>query len=282
MASKSHKDTHKSKRPAWLRPLLSLFACLCGIVLAASITYVVLWQMDNSRIQQQTRELASVADVREIDDSDQTQLVSQDDANQDNPYWDYVKMKLIDVDFTQLKQRNSQTAGWIQVGGTNINYPFVQTDNNEYYLTHDFDGKYNAAGWVFMDYRNNPNGNNRNTIIYAHSRLDQTMFGSLKNILTSGWLNNSDNYIVKLSTEYENTLWQVFSVYHVPTTSDYLRTTFTSDDQFQQFVDMLHNRSAHNFNTNVTANDRILTLSTCYGYTDRVVLHAKLIKVESR
>lgn len=266
----------------WRRRILHLIAVLCSIVLIASATYLFLWKHDNDRINAQSQELANLADITGVNDSDQTQLVGQDDANQDNPYWDYVKMKLIDVDFTQLKQRNSQTAGWVQVGGTNINYPFVQTGNNEYYLTHDFDGKYNAAGWVFMDYRNNPNGNNRNTIIYAHSRLDQTMFGSLKNILTSGWLNNSDNYIVKLSTEYENTLWQVFSVYHVPTTSDYLRTTFTSDDQFQQFVDMLRNRSAHNFNTNVTASDRILTLSTCYGYTDRVVLHAKLIKVESR
>lgn len=49
------------------------------------------------------------------------------------------------------------------------------------------------------------------------------MFGSLKNILKNGWLNNTNNYIVKLSTETENTLWQVFSVYHIPTTNDYIK-----------------------------------------------------------
>ena len=272
----------RKKLTGWPARLLRLFAGLCGIILVASITYLILWKMDNDHIKALSNSTQQIANVQEVDDSEATQLVGDDNAQADDPYWDYVKMKLIDVDFDELQKRNSQTVGWIQVGGTNINYPFVQTDNNDYYLTHDFDRQYNAAGWVYMDYRNNPNGNNRNTIIYGHSRLDQTMFGSLKNILTNGWLNNPDNYIVKLSTESENTLWQVFSVYHVPTTNDYLQTSFNNDQQYQEFLDMLKNRSAHNFNTNVNSDDRILTLSTCYGYTDRVVLHAKLIKIEQK
>ena len=107
------------------------------------------------------------------------------------------------------------------------------------------------------------------------------MFGSLKNILTNGWLNNDSNHVIRMSTENENTLWQVFSVYHIPTTSDYLQVDFSSSDQYRGFLDMLKDRSVHNFDANVTSSDRILTLSTCYGYTDRVVLHAKLIKVDA-
>ena len=272
----------RKKLTGWPARLLRLFAGLCEIILVASITYLALWKIDNDHIKALNNSIQQVANVQEVDDSATTQLVGDDKARADDPYWDYVKMKLIDVNFDELQKRNNQTVGWIQVGGTNINYPFVQTDNNDYYLTHDFDRQYNAAGWVYMDYRNNPYGNNRNTIIYGHSRLDQTMFGSLKNILTNGWLNNPDNYIVKLSTESENTLWQVFSVYHVPTTNDYLQTSFNNDQQYQEFLDMLKNRSAHNFSTNVNSDDRILTLSTCYGYTDRVVLHAKLIKIEQK
>ena len=141
-------------------------------------------------------------------------------------------MNLINVDFDELKKINSNTKGWIQVNGTNINYPFVQAKDNKYYLIHSFDKSYNNAGWVFLDYRNNINSLSKNTIIYAHGRLDTTMFGSLKNILKSGWLNNTNNYVVKLSTETENTLWQVFSVYNIPTTSDYIKTEFKSDDDF--------------------------------------------------
>ena len=129
-----------------------------------------------------------------------------------------------------------------------------------------------------MDYRNNISVLDKNTIIYAHGRLDNTMFGSLKNILTSGWLNNKNNYIVKLSTEYENNLWQVFSVYKIKTTNDYLQISFISNESFLEFTDKLIKRSNFNFNTKVNENDKILTLSTCYNEKEKVVLHAKLIK----
>ena len=191
-------------------------------------------------------------------------------------------MNLIDVDFNQLKEKNSDTIGWIQVNGTNINYPFVQTSNNEFYLNHSFDKSYNKAGWVFMDYRNNKTDYDKNTIIYAHGRMDNTMFGSLRKVITNGWLNNKNNYVIKLSTEKENTLWQVFSVYKIPTTNDYIQVNFTDNEKFLEFKNMLLKRSAFNFNTNVNENDKILTLSTCYNDSDKVVLHAKLIKRERK
>ena len=120
--------------------------------------------------------------------------------------------------------------------------------------------------------------NNKNMIIYAHGRENKTMFGTLKNILNSSWVNNKDNYIVKLSTESENTLWQVFSVYRIPNTNDYIKTEFASDESFDKFANMLLDRSNFDFNTSIDKNDQILTLSTCYNDYEKVVLHAKLIK----
>lgn len=106
------------------------------------------------------------------------------------------------------------------------------------------------------------------------------MFGSLKNILSSGWLDNSDNYVVKISTETENTLWQVFSVYRIPNTNDYIQVNFKSNEDFRNWTSMLIERSAYNFNATVNENDNVLTLSTCYNDSEKVVLHAKLIKRE--
>ena len=94
-------------------------------------------------------------------------------------------MNLINVDFQELKSTNNQTVGWIQVNGTNINYPFVQANDNKYYLTHSFDKSHNTSGWVFLDYRNNIQTLDKNTILYAHGRIDKTMFGTLKNILNN-------------------------------------------------------------------------------------------------
>ena len=268
----------------WKKLILIIITFILIICLGLSIYHVIQYKSEENKINNQLDVIDEKIDIEEIDDSENTEVIEQqEEPPKTNPYWDYVNMNLIDVDFQELKSINKHTKGWIQVNGTNINYPFVQGYNNEHYLTHTFDGSWNSAGWVFLDYRNNlSNFNDKNTIIYAHGRLDKTMFGSLKNILSSGWLNNQNNYVVKLSTEYENTLWQVFSVYHIPTTSDYIQTSFKDDSDFESFANMLLNRSAHNFNTTISASDRILTLSTCYDKTDKVVLHAKLIKREAK
>ncbi len=184
----------------------------------------------------------------------------------------------IKVDLSELKKVNPDTVGWIQVVGTDVNYPFVQTTDNDFYLTHSFDKTYNSAGWVFLDYRNNLDNFNKNTILYAHGRLDKTMFGSLKDVFEPSWYDNSDNHIIKISTESQNTIWQIFSTYHIPATNDYIQTSFESDNEFESFINMIKNRSTHNFNTSVDSTDNILTLSTCYNNngSQRLVIHAKL------
>ena len=139
-----------------------------------------------------------------------------------------------------------------------------------------------------MDYRNNLNSINKienldnNTILYAHARLDNVMFGSLKNILKNDWYNNKNNHIIKLSTSKYSTLWQVFSIYHLKTTNDYIRVYFKSNDDFQQFLDKIQKRSYYEFNSPVKSSDKILTLSTCYHDDERMVMHAKLIKYSKK
>lgn len=253
------------------------------ICIAFSLFNIIKWYIENNRTKNLQDIISSNTKVENVLDNSNTEIVapSSEISNSDS-YYDYIKMTLLNVDFSELKSINPDTVGWLMVDGTNINYPFVQSSNNEYYLTHSFDGKYSSAGWVFLDYRNSTKQLDKNTIIYAHSRLNKTMFGSLKNILDDEWLNNKSNHVIKLSTEYENSLWQVFSVYHIPTTNDYIRTSFVSDDDFLSFTNMLINRSVHNFDTTVDKDDNILTLSTCYKTNEKLVLHAKLLKKESR
>ena len=253
------------------------------IILSVSTIKIVKWKIDSNNTKDQTEKIIELADVVEVEDTEKVQIIEQkEEIPESNPYWDYIKMNLINVNFDELKKSNSDTKGWIKVNGTNINYPFVQTSDNDYYLTRSFDKTYNEAGWVFLDYRNNINSLNKNTIIYAHSRIDTTMFGSLKNILKSNWLNDPNNYVIKLSTEKENTLWQVFSIYHIPTTNDYIKVNFNNNEEFSRWAQMLLNRSDYNFNTTINENDNILTLSTCYKNNEKVVLHAKLIKKEEK
>ncbi len=268
------------RRIKWNNIIILILILICLTMLTISLTKIVKWNKDNKDIDNQINNIENSTTIKETQDNENTEIINQDlDIPKSNPYWDYIKMNLIDVDFTELKQTNSDVIGWIQVNGTNINYPFVQTNDNSYYLTHAFNKSYNDAGWVFLDYRNNDT-NNRNTIIYAHSRLDKTMFGTLKKIMSNGWLNDTNNYIIKISTEKENTLWQVFSTYIIPNTSDYIQTSFNSDKDYLNFLNMIKNRSEHDFNTTINENDNILTLSTCYNDNEKTVVHAKLIKRE--
>ena len=257
--------------------ILYTFILLCFLILSYSIYNIVVWKLDSNNTNKQIEDVQETVKVEEVTDTENTEIIEPvEEIPKSNPYWDYIKMNMIDINFNELKKINSDVKGWIKVNATNINYPFVQSSNNKYYLTHSFDNSYNSAGWLFLDYRNTIN-NNKNTIIYAHGRNDKTMFGSLKEVLTKNWLSNTNNYVIKISTEKENSLWQIFSVYHIPTTSDYLQTSF-SDNEFESFINLIKGRSSYNFETNVTNEDKVLTLSTCYNDNDKMVVHAKLIK----
>lgn len=251
---------------------LLIFFLVMLIVFLFSLIKVIMWIIDNNNTNDIIKK---VADTYEISEKsyDNEVIINE---NEKDIYFDYMKLKFIDVDINKLKTFNPDTIGFIKVIGTNINYPFVQTLDNDYYLNRSYDKTYNNAGWIFLDYRNNE-FNDNNTIIYGHGRINGTMFGSLKDTLKSSWQNNKDNYIIKISTEKENSIWQIFSVYKIATTSDYLQTTF-SDNEFESFINLIKGRSSYNFETNVTNEDKVLTLSTCYNDNDKMVVHAKLIK----
>ncbi len=258
-----------------------IFSLLCFVGLIYSISSILLWKIDSEKIDDQLDIINNNIEVSETTDSENAQPVNPP-ADKTNPYWDYIKIPLMNVNLVELKKINPDTKGWVQVRGTNINFPFVQSSNNDFYLTHSFDKGRNQAGWVFLDYRNDINNLNKNSILYAHGRVGGTMFGTLKNIIESNWFDDKDNRIVRLSTDRENTLWQVFSVYRIKTTNDYLQTSFSNKADHQSFLDMINSRSALDFNINLDPEDKILTLSTCYNKTEKVVMHAKLIKKENR
>lgn len=209
-------------------------------------------------------------------DASQSQKYGED-------YWTYMKTTLMSVDFNELKSINSDTKGWIYINNTNVNYPFVQGDDNSFYLNHSFDKTYNVAGWLFADYKSNFNKFLKNTVIYGHGRVDQVMFGSLEKVLNDSWYTNKENQIIKLSTPEKNTLWQIFSIYTIPSESYYLTHTFENDASYKKFLDTMLSRSIYNFGQKVDTDDNILTLSTCLDTNgNRIVIQAKLIKSQNR
>ena len=239
--------------------ILNLISIVCVAVLLWSalhlVVYLLNWQKTNSEIENINKYVETKTNTSDSQGSG-----------------------LLDIDFESLRKINSDVKGWIKVNGTKINYPFVQTSDNSFYLDHSFDKSKNKNGWIFLDYRNDLNNQNqKNYILYAHNMKNQTMFGTLKNTMTQDWLDNSDNFTIYTYTENECTLWQVFSVYNTSNLSEYLKIDFPSDEEYQRFLNSIKSKSVFNFNVDLDSSDKILTLSTCYGSNSRTVLHAKFL-----
>ena len=120
----------------------------------------------------------------------------------------------------------------------------------------------------------------KNTIIYGHNISNSDlMFSTLKNVLDSNWYNNQNNLNINFSIKDMEYTWKIFSIYTIEVTSDYLYTEFNTDNDYFNFLQKLKDRSINKFNEELSSDDKILTLSTCYkDDKHRVVVHAKLIK----
>ena len=155
----------------------------------------------------------------------------------------------------------------------------VKGNDNSYYLKHNFEKKWNVAGWIFGDYHNKFDESDKNLIIYGHNTKDGSMFGTLKNVLNKDWYENEENHKVVLVTEKGTYYYQVFSTYSIKPEDYYINTEFKDNDEFDKFIKKLKSRSIYDYGIEVSGEDKILTLSSCIGDgTKRVVLHAKLIE----
>lgn len=256
------------------------YACLSVLVVSALVFTIssyklAIWQNENNKIKKISGNISNIADVTEVKESDNpsdnnVEVVSDD-------YFKYKDVSMLDVNFNELLKQNSDTKGWIKVEGTNVNYPFVQSSDNEYYLKHSYDNTYNKKGWVFLDYRNNMDNLDKNTILYAHGLMNNAMFGSLRRTVKQDWAKNKNNRVIKVSTPSSMLLFEVFSSYTIEPESYYITSEFSSNEEFSTFIDTIKSRSFYDYNTPVSTDDKILTLSSCYDDKKRMVLHAKLI-----
>ena len=177
-----------------------------------------------------------------------------------------------------VKEANPDTVGWIRIPGTVVDYAVVQAADNEEYLHKGFFGEANAAGTIFMDYRNQMGQPLQNWIIYGHRMKDDSMFGELGEYLNYGFYQQHPSFT--FFTEDGAIDCEVFSVYRCTTEVDYCQPAFASGEEMLQYVQACKDRSEYKVVLDVTAEDTIITLSTCDYDLDptegRLVIHAKL------
>lgn len=174
---------------------------------------------------------------------------------------------------------NPDTVGWLKINDTKIDYPVVKSTDNDFYLKNNIYKQNDINGWIYMDYRNNEKELKKNTIIYGHNMYySGIMFGTLHKTANKSWYSKEENLIISFNTMYETMNWKIFSIYKINKTSDYLKTDFATNQDFEEYIKLIKNRSINDFKIDVTVEDKILTLSTCTGDNQRFVVHAKLLK----
>lgn len=246
----SRKDKRNNKKKLLIINIIQLILI---IILVYSAIHIVIWYKNNKTNKKIIEEISQAIEINENTEDEQ-------------------KYK---VNFEELKNKNSDTVAWLKVENTSIEFPIVKANDNSYYLTHNFNKENNKAGWIFADCKNKFDGTDKNIVIYGHNMRDDSMFGSLKDVIKEEWYNNEENKYITFVTENEYQTYQVFSVYQIEKEDYYIQTNF-QNNEFEEFIKTIKQRSKKDFNVDVTSKDNILTLSTCANNNKyRVVLHAK-------
>lgn len=244
-----------------MKAVYVVFMVLFAGIFLFSITGIFSYHKDAGQNAKETREV-----IREV-----TRGMSEDHGDE---------TVVQQIDFTKLKQINEDAVGWIVFNDPYINNPIVRTHDNSYYLNHSFRKKENAAGCLFMDCRNE-SFDDRNVIIYGHNMLDRTMFGSLKDVFQEKFPEEPERDIIRITDPEQHIReYKIFSYYITGEENDYRITSFPDAAAYTEFLRKITDRSVRKPDVSVTADDHILTLSTCAGAAGtnkRRVIHAKWI-----
>lgn len=178
-----------------------------------------------------------------------------------------------------LQKLNKDMAGWLTIADTEIDYPILQSTDNDYYLHHNYKNEKARAGSIFKDYRNTNEFLDKNTIIYGHNMKDGSMFADLRKYL------DKDFFKAHPTFSYESGLAnykvEIFSVYETTTDFYYIETDFPGKQDFADYLEKVQQQSIYKSNVKVSSKDRIITLSTCDTEKDyekgRMVIQGKLV-----
>lgn len=196
----------------------------------------------------------------------------------------------INEEYAAYYEANNDFVGWVTINGTNVDYPVVQGEDNEFYLHHNFNGEDEFAGTIFTDYEGEfgPGKMPNNTILYGHNMLYRYKFAALNN-----YNNNiqflKDTPVIDFNTLYQDNKYKIFSVFIVNTNEehgevfDYTKYVyFKNSDEFYSYVLEVMDRSKYNTGVDVEYGDELLTLSTCDGSTGfedmRLVIVARKVR----
>lgn len=174
----------------------------------------------------------------------------------------------------ELQKENVDIVGWLEIEGTNINYPVLQGDDNDYYLKHNYKHEYISTGSIFLDKDYDFNKPSENLLIYGHRNKVGLMFDELIKYKDKSFYN--EHKTIRFTTATEDAKYEVMSafysrVYYKDETDVFRYYSFVNAKNGLEYAEFVNNaKDASIYDTEITAvyGDQLMTLSTC-DYTQQ-------------
>ncbi|MEG2626161.1 MAG: class B sortase [Christensenella sp.] len=163
--------------------------------------------------------------------------------------------------FAGLQKANTGAVAWIDIPGTDVSYPVVQGDDNEYYQTHNYFGKENRGGAIFLSTEASPAFTDANTVIFGQAMNDGSMFSELKEYQDKAFFDTHNSIIVYLPDGSTKT-YTVFAAYIASDEDTSFTNSFENEEEFNKYVAAMTALSQNSTDTLPSGNS-IITLSTC-------------------
>jgi len=169
-------------------------------------------------------------------------------------------------DFDALRAACPGVVGWIRIEGTSINYPLMQSDDNDYFLTHLPSGQQNKAGSIFLDYRVSADFTSPVTPIFGHNLLNGKMFSALEGYKQQSFYHKHPSAQVFIPDE--EFIVQFFAAFVLDSYEETLPLRFSGEQSFNRFIEGALERSLISSSVTAAFGDRLVYLITC-DYTLR-------------
>ncbi|MGN0430772.1 MAG: class B sortase [Lachnospiraceae bacterium] len=270
------KSILREMRKRELRRKLLVLACMC--VAAGCFAYLGIYYYQVKRLdayagkQQALKGVETVAEV-----TPETVTIHYDNQEIEVP-------DILD-EYKLLFSLNQKLIGWIKIDDTYIDYPVLQTSNNEYYMNHNFDQEQDKNGSIFLDMDCSILPRSTNLILYGHHMRSGRMFGQLNKYSSKEFY--EEHKYIQFDTIYEKGTYEVMYVFRSKIYEEseivfkyYQFIDANSETEFNSYMREMAAMSLYDTGVTAEYGDELLTLSTCDYYTDygRFVVVAKRIK----
>lgn len=240
------------------KKIINIIYVICIIVFLISCVYIVNYFINVGKTKSDIEEIRDIMDSNE--NVVENTIVSGEQTENVNPKIEQLK---------KVQELNEEIVAWLKIEGTEINYPVLQADNNEYYLTRNYKKEYNSNGSIFLDCRYSFERPSDNFLIYGHNNNNGLMFDDLLAYENKSYYESHPE--INLTTTKEDATYKIIAVFKGQAYQEnsenefsyYNYIDFENDEEYYNYIENCKKNSLYEIDSKIDHREKLLTLSTC-------------------